>query len=49
MQKQEESTMRPLPPMRLADASALARAAWRWLDDWTIDHLNPPPHLGGKR
>jgi hypothetical protein len=34
--------MRPLPPMRLDDAGALARAAWRWFDRWTLSSFNAP-------
>jgi hypothetical protein len=34
--------MRTLPPMRLDDAKLLARAAWRWFDQYTMRILNPP-------
>jgi hypothetical protein len=33
----------------MTDAAALARAAWRWVDGWTMTSLNPPPHLRGRR
>jgi hypothetical protein len=34
--------MRPLPYVSPQAASELLRAALRWLDNWTLDRLNPP-------